>query len=69
LTGLPDRRVFVEDLSREIVAARTPCLAFVVKFVDLDDFKLVNDRCGHDRATPCSGKRHDSLSSAYARAT
>jgi len=48
LTELPNRRVFIECLTREIVEARTAELAFVVAFVDLDDFKLVNDRHGHD---------------------
>jgi diguanylate cyclase (GGDEF)-like protein len=47
LTGLVNRRRFIEALDKEIARANrlgeTPC----VLMADLDDFKLVNDRFGH----------------------
>jgi diguanylate cyclase (GGDEF)-like protein/PAS domain S-box-containing protein len=48
LTGLLNRRGFAEEVSRRVARlARSPapaCLAFI----DLDNFKLVNDARGHD---------------------
>jgi diguanylate cyclase (GGDEF)-like protein len=47
LTGLFNRRRFVEELRREVqkVAAGKPRGALL--FIDLDQFKYVNDTCGH----------------------
>ncbi|WP_422748746.1 putative bifunctional diguanylate cyclase/phosphodiesterase [Mycobacterium sp. WMMD1722] len=42
LTGLPNRLLFAERLQAAIETGR-----FVLIFVDLDDFKVVNDRFGH----------------------
>jgi diguanylate cyclase (GGDEF)-like protein/PAS domain S-box-containing protein len=48
LTGLPDRRQFAQRLGSALAAAaEEPRRAFAVLFVDLDDFKAVNDRLGH----------------------
>ncbi len=44
LTGLPDRAAFIHRL-RRAAAARTP---IAVLFLDLDDFKVVNDGFGHE---------------------
>ncbi len=50
LTGLPDRRNFIQTLCREWALARRHQLAGAVVLVDLDHFKRVNDvygrRCG-----------------------
>jgi diguanylate cyclase (GGDEF)-like protein len=48
LTGLPNRRSFEERLrvSADAVTPETGTLA--VHFIDLDDFKAVNDTLGHD---------------------
>src|SRR5690606_30325833 len=47
LTGLFNRRRFVEELRKEArqVDARRPTGALL--FIDLDQFKYVNDTCGH----------------------
>lgn len=49
LTGLPNRRLFMEKLARAIAHSRMHDLAFGLIFIDLDNFKWVNDTLGHDR--------------------
>ncbi|TAL52823.1 PAS domain S-box protein [Pandoraea sp.] len=48
LTGLPNRRSFVQQLDEAMARARTKDLKFALMYIDLDDFKSVNDRFGHD---------------------
>jgi len=48
LTGLKNRRGFDEAAAAEIDRARRYRHPFTVAFIDLDDFKLVNDRMGHE---------------------
>ncbi|MBN1242370.1 MAG: diguanylate cyclase [Spirochaetales bacterium] len=53
LTGLPNRRLLFELLRQGFDAARRDARKVAVIFVDLDDFKPINDRYGHiqgDRA-------------------
>jgi len=47
LTGLPNRALFEELLESAIARARRHDLAVGVVFLDLDNFKLVNDSLGH----------------------
>jgi diguanylate cyclase (GGDEF)-like protein len=47
LTGLVNRRRFIEALDSEIVRANTFRSPLSVVLGDLDNFKLVNDRFGH----------------------
>jgi diguanylate cyclase (GGDEF)-like protein len=48
LTGLPNRRRILDRLQSEWEASATQHLPCSVIVVDLDHFKLLNDRCGHD---------------------
>lgn len=47
LTGLPNRHRFEAELVEEIARARRRDEAFTVIFLDLDDFKRINDAHGH----------------------
>ena len=48
LTGLYNRRIMETVLAREIARARRYSSPLSVVFIDLNDFKLVNDTYGHD---------------------
>jgi diguanylate cyclase (GGDEF)-like protein/PAS domain S-box-containing protein len=47
LTGLANRRVFVESLDKAIVRAHGGACGFAVLYIDLDHFKDINDTLGH----------------------
>ncbi len=47
LTRLPNRALFCERLARELAAARKNSTDVAVMFLDLDNFKRVNDSLGH----------------------
>jgi diguanylate cyclase (GGDEF)-like protein/PAS domain S-box-containing protein len=47
LTGLPNRGAFIEKLAVALGEARDEGRAHALCFIDLDRFKLVNDRAGH----------------------
>lgn len=48
LTGLPNRRLFLDRLTQEIKHAKREKTFFSLLFIDLVQFKEVNDKLGHD---------------------
>lgn len=48
LTGLPNRRMFLDRLDQAIKTARRRCMKVGLLFLDLDNFKEVNDTLGHN---------------------
>jgi len=48
LTGLPNRRLFMERLDTALDLAHRHSGQLALLFIDLDEFKSINDRFGHD---------------------
>ena len=48
LTGLPNRRMFNEDLTNLLEKAKAEASQNAIMFIDLDRFKYINDTLGHD---------------------
>ena len=48
VTGLPNTRAFYEALGVELSRSRRTRTSVTLAYLDIDDFKQVNDRFGHD---------------------
>lgn len=48
LTGLPNRRALMATLGRMLAYGQRQQASVLIAFIDLDGFKAVNDRHGHD---------------------
>ena len=48
LTGLVNRREFESRLERALKSARARETSYALCYIDLDQFKIVNDSCGHN---------------------
>ena len=48
LTGLPNRRAFQERLDHALARAQRSGERFALLFIDVDNFKSINDQWGHD---------------------
>ncbi len=48
LTGLANRRLFMDRLRHSVALNKRNSVRFAVLFIDLNDFKQINDTLGHD---------------------
>ncbi len=48
LTGLPNRRLLLDRLQRQLAASARESVRCALMFIDLDNFKHLNDTQGHD---------------------
>ncbi|MEJ2743049.1 MAG: diguanylate cyclase [Gammaproteobacteria bacterium] len=53
LTGLANRRRFADVIESEWLRARRACYSLSVGLIDVDKFKLYNDRYGHQQGDTC----------------
>jgi diguanylate cyclase (GGDEF)-like protein/PAS domain S-box-containing protein len=56
LTGLVNRREFENRLERALKSARARETSYALCYLDLDQFKIVNDSCGHNAGDALLGQ-------------
>lgn len=56
LTGLVNRREFENRLERALKSARAKETSYALCYIDLDQFKIVNDTCGHSAGDALLGQ-------------
>jgi diguanylate cyclase (GGDEF)-like protein len=56
LTGLVNRREFENRLERALKSARAKETSYALCYLDLDQFKIVNDTCGHSAGDALLGQ-------------
>jgi diguanylate cyclase (GGDEF)-like protein/PAS domain S-box-containing protein len=56
LTGLVNRREFENRLERALKSARARETSYALLYMDLDQFKIVNDSCGHSAGDALLGQ-------------
>jgi len=67
LTDLPNHRAFQEDLLRAVASANRHDQHLGLAVLDIDDFKILNDRHAMRTATPCSSASPRSWARAGSR--
>jgi diguanylate cyclase (GGDEF)-like protein len=67
LTGLFNRRRFTEELKKEIISVMRKGHTSALFFVDLDQFKYINDACGHPAGDRLIRKVADELDRSVRR--
>ena len=67
LTGLFNRRRFTEELKKEIISVMRKGHSSALLFVDLDQFKYINDACGHPAGDRLIRKVADELAHSVRR--
>ena len=65
LTGLPNRVLFNDRLEQAIAHSNRKQSAFALLFIDLDHFKAVNDRYGHQQGDRLLILTSDRLKTSY----
>ena len=65
LTGLPNRRSLMDELQRRLARDARDGTRLLVAFVDLDDFKRINDRHGHEAGDRFLAAIADALAGAH----
>ena len=66
LTGIPNRRLLADRLRQAIAHAQRGGKMLAICYIDLDGFKEVNDRYGHEAGDRAAGRYHAPLAGGVA---